>query len=33
MTPQSVAVEMKPERLLAGEDPQMQRVVDVVRGM
>jgi C-terminal processing protease CtpA/Prc len=29
----SVAVEMKPEQLLAGEDPQMQRAVDVVRGM
>jgi carboxyl-terminal processing protease len=29
----SIAVEMKPEQLLAGEDPQMQRALDVVRAM
>ena len=29
----SVNVEMKPEQLLAGEDPQMQRALDVVCGM
>ena len=29
----SVNVEMKPEQLLAGEDPQMLRALDVVRGM
>lgn len=29
----SVNVEMKPEQLLAGEDPQMQRALEVVRGM
>jgi hypothetical protein len=29
----SIAVEMKPEQLLAGKDPQMQRALDVVRAM
>jgi C-terminal processing protease CtpA/Prc len=26
-------VELKPEQLLAGDDPQMQRALEVVRGM
>jgi carboxyl-terminal processing protease len=29
----SVNVELKPEQLLVGEDPQMQRALDVVRGL
>ena len=29
----SFNVEMRPEQLLAGEDPQMQRALEVVRGM
>ena len=29
----AIAVEMRPEQLLAGEDPQMLRALDVVRGM
>jgi C-terminal processing protease CtpA/Prc len=29
----AVAVEMKPEQLLAGEDPQMQKALEVVREM
>jgi len=29
----SLEVEMRPEQLLAGEDPQMQRALEVVRGM
>jgi C-terminal processing protease CtpA/Prc len=29
----SIAVEMKPEQLLAGKDLQMQRALDVVRAM
>jgi len=29
----SINVEMKPEQLLAGEDPQMQRALEAVRDM
>ena len=29
----SIKVEMKPEQLLAGEDPQMERALETVRGM
>jgi len=29
----SLNVEMKPEQLLAGEDPQMQRAIEVARDM
>ena len=29
----TISVEMKPEQLLAGEDPQMQRALEVVRGI
>lgn len=29
----TVTVEMKPEQLLAGEDPQMQKALDIARGM
>ncbi len=29
----TVSVEMKPEQLLAGEDPQMQRALQIVGGI
>jgi C-terminal processing protease CtpA/Prc len=29
----TVTVEMKPEQLLAEEDPQMQKAIEVVHGM
>ena len=29
----SLDLEMRPEQLLAGEDPQMQRALEAVRGM